>query len=159
MHFKTFFLICGLLTLQNFDTWAESILFSFSSGEKSSLTHTVFRGLDRHNNRISDLTSRVDSLNDLLPTGNLHEPYPWKYKIAATLFWAGEQATENNPVANTESAWDVSWLSHYGGEDDPAARTNFIPAGFTPGQNPFYVALPYNDVDDHHTKPEGTFSN
>jgi len=27
-------------------------------------------------------------------------------------------------------------------------------ANFIPRQNPFYVALPYNDIDDHHTKPE-----
>jgi hypothetical protein len=130
--------------------------FSVSSGKKSSLTHTVFRGSDRRYNAISDLTLRVDPLYDFSPpTGKLdHEPYPWKYKIVATVFWAGEQATENNPVSNTESAWDVSWLSHYGGEDDPTKRANFIPDGFTPGQNPFYVALPYNDVDDHHTKPE-----
>jgi hypothetical protein len=57
-------------------------------------------------------------------------------------------------ITNTESAWDASWIEHYGGEDDPTKRTNFIPAGFTPGLNPFYVALPYNDVDDHHTRPE-----
>jgi hypothetical protein len=30
---------------------------------------------------------------------------------------------------------------------------NFVPVSFIPRQNPFYVALPYNDVDDHHTKP------
>jgi hypothetical protein len=29
-----------------------------------------------------------------------------------------------------------------------------LPSSFVPRQNPFYVALPYNDVDDHHTKPE-----
>jgi hypothetical protein len=33
-------------------------------------------------------------------------------------------------------------------------RLNFVPANFIPRQNPFYVALPYNDIDDHHTKPE-----
>jgi hypothetical protein len=125
---KTTFLICGLLALQNFDVWAESILFSVSSGKKSSLTHAVFCGSDRRYNAISDLTPRVDPIYDLSPpTGKLdHEPYPWKYKITATVFWAGEQATENNPVANIESAWDVSWLSHYGGEDDPTKRANEI---------------------------------
>jgi hypothetical protein len=78
----------------------------------------------------------------------------WKYKIAVTVFWVGEQPTEANPLSNMKSAWDVSWVDHYGGEDDPTKRTNFIPSGFTPGLNPFYVALPYNDVDDQHTKPE-----
>ena len=30
----------------------------------------------------------------------------------------------------------------------------FLPAGFTPRQNPFYCALPYNDVTRGTTKPE-----
>jgi hypothetical protein len=79
---------------------------------------------------------------------------PWKYNIVATVFWIGERATEGNSVSNTESAWDASWLAHYGGEDNPEQRANFIPTAFRPGLNPLYVALPYNDVDDHLTRPE-----
>lgn len=82
--------------------------------------------------------------------------YAWKVAISTTVFWVGEQATENNPVANDKSAWDSGWISSYGGTDSPNAedRQNFVPLSFVPRQNPFYVALPYNDVDDHHTKPE-----
>ena len=80
----------------------------------------------------------------------------WKTNITTTVFWVGEQATVNNPVANDKSAWDGGWRSSYGGYDDPnpGARVNFIPLNFLPRQNPFYVALPYNDVDNHHTRPE-----
>jgi hypothetical protein len=80
----------------------------------------------------------------------------WKANITATVFWVGEQAAINNPVANDKSAWDGGWLSSYGGYDNPnpGARVNFVPLSFLPRQNPFYVALPYNDVDNHHTKPE-----
>jgi hypothetical protein len=80
----------------------------------------------------------------------------WKANITTTVFWVGEQATINNPVANDKSAWDGGWLSSYGGYDNPnpGARVNFVPLSFLPRQNPFYVALPYNDVDNHHTKPE-----
>jgi hypothetical protein len=80
----------------------------------------------------------------------------WKTNITTTVFWVGEQAAENNPVPNDKSAWDGGWYSSYGGYDNPnpSARVNFIPAKFLPRQNPFYVALPYNDVEDHHTKPE-----
>jgi hypothetical protein len=86
-------------------------------------------------------------------------PYPWRYNITATVFWIGEPASPQHPVSNEKSAWDADWVSRYGGIDDPgtAARRNFIPAGFVPGLNPFYVALPYNDVDDQRTKPEATF--
>jgi hypothetical protein len=82
--------------------------------------------------------------------------YPWKLNIMTTVFWVGEQADFDNPVPNDKSAWDGDWSSSYGGYDNPdsGARRNFIPIDFLPRQNPFYVALPYNDVDDHHTKPE-----
>ena len=80
----------------------------------------------------------------------------WKLNITTTVFWIGEKATINNPVSNDKSAWDVAWCSRYGGYDDPnpGARVNFIPLRFLPRQNPFYIALPYNDVQNHHTRPE-----
>ena len=84
------------------------------------------------------------------------DAYPWRYKITTTVFWVGEKAAPQNPVSNEQSAWDPDWMSHYGGSDEPDAgvRQNFIPATFLPGLNPFYVALPYNDIEDHHTRPE-----
>ena len=82
--------------------------------------------------------------------------YPWKTRIVTTVFWVGERPTANNPVPNCKSSWDASWASNFGGYDnpDPAARRNFVPKGFVPRQNPFYVALPYNDVTRGTTKPE-----
>jgi hypothetical protein len=82
--------------------------------------------------------------------------YPWKLNIVTTTFWIGEQPTQNNPVPNTKSSWDVNWVGNYGGYDnpDPSTRRNYIPIAFTPRQNPFYVALPYNDVTRGRFKPE-----
>lgn len=82
--------------------------------------------------------------------------YPWKLDITTTVFWVGEHPTQNNPVPNYKSSWDPQWAQNYGGFDDPdiSNRRNFIPARFTPRQNPFYVALPYNDVTRGTTKPE-----
>ncbi|MGC3989793.1 MAG: hypothetical protein QM796_08975 [Chthoniobacteraceae bacterium] len=82
--------------------------------------------------------------------------YPWKTNIVTTVFWVGEQPTQNNPVPNTASSWDRYWVNSFGGFDnpDPSARRNFIPANFIPQQNPFYCALPYNDVTSGATKPE-----
>ena len=70
--------------------------------------------------------------------------YPWKVNIVTTVFWVGEKPTPNNPVPNTRSAWDANWVGNFGGFDDPdtSNRRNFIPANFTPRQNPFYCALP-----------------
>ncbi len=82
--------------------------------------------------------------------------YPWKTNIVTTVFWVGEQPTENNPVPNNKSSWDANWTSSYGGYDTPdtSNRRNYIPVSFTPRQNPFYVALPYNDVTHGQFKPE-----
>jgi hypothetical protein len=81
---------------------------------------------------------------------------PWKTAIGITIFWIGERPTTNNPVPNDRSSWDPRWLSNYGGYDDPdsKSRKDFIPTRFQPRQNPFYIALPYNDVGGGHTKPE-----
>ncbi|MGI8435937.1 MAG: hypothetical protein ACR2NX_03400 [Chthoniobacterales bacterium] len=64
-----------------------------------------------------------------------------------TVFWIGEKPTANNPTPNHASSWDADWAKNYGGYDDPdpAHRHHLIPASFTPRQNPFYIALPYND--------------
>ncbi|MBV9490370.1 MAG: hypothetical protein JO069_11710 [Verrucomicrobia bacterium] len=82
--------------------------------------------------------------------------YLWKLRIVTTVFWVGEPPTRNNPVPNHRSAWDKHWTANYGGYDnpDPSARRRYIPLSFVPRQNPFYVALPYNDVEGRHTKPE-----
>jgi len=59
----------------------------------------------------------------------------WKIGITATVFWVGEPPAADDP-GNLVSAWDQNWLE--------SARY----------QNAFYVALPYNDVANGHTKPE-----
>jgi hypothetical protein len=75
------------------------------------------------------------------------ERYPWKQSIVTTVFWIGEEPTANNPVPNRSSSWDKQWTRNYGGFDDPSPtrRRDFMPVKFTPRQNPFYCALPYND--------------
>jgi len=83
--------------------------------------------------------------------------YPWKKSITATVFWVGEKPTANNPTPNNKSSWDVNWQENYGGFDnpDPNGRVGYLPRGFTPGLNPFYIALPYNDRLNHRLhKPE-----
>jgi len=99
---------------------------------------------------IPSITVRGDDV------GTEQTRYPWRQKIVTTTFWIGETATRNNPVPNKASSWDPQWAANYGGFDNPyaGARQNFAPANFTPRQNPFYVALPYNDLDKGRHKPE-----
>lgn len=82
--------------------------------------------------------------------------YPWRNEIVTTTFWVGERATKRNPVPNHKSSWDTRWAQNYGGYDDPnrERRANYLPIKFTPKQNPFYIALPYNDIQRGGTKPE-----
>jgi len=84
--------------------------------------------------------------------------YLWRRRIVTTIFWIGERPRGHNPVPNARSSWDRYWYYNYGGYDnpDPGSRRNFIPVNFVPRQNPFYFALPYNDVQRGHTKHEAT---
>mgnify|MGYP000439294172 CR=1 FL=1 len=70
----------------------------------------------------------------------------WRKNITATVFWVGENACPANPVHNHSSSWDKNWKKSYGGVDHPYKRKGFHPVGFTPKMNPFYIALPYNDI-------------
>jgi hypothetical protein len=94
----------------------------------------------------------------LIPTSSriFGGKYAWTTGIVTTIFWVGEPAGGNNPVHNFSSSWDLHWEQSYGGYDNPnpAGRRDYIPANFVPRQNPFYIALPYNDVTRGTTKPE-----
>lgn len=90
--------------------------------------------------------------------------YPWKLNIVTTTFWVGEAAAQNNPVHNFSSSWDKEWYRTFGGYDNPEAGGRralpdggSIPAAFVPQGNPFYFALPYNDVERGHHKAEAKF--
>lgn len=86
------------------------------------------------------------------------ERYPWKRDIVTTVFWIGETPTANNPVPNRSSSWDKNWARSYGGFDDPnpVRRQDYVPVKFTPRQNPFYCALPYNDKAATGHRPEAS---
>lgn len=81
--------------------------------------------------------------------------YPWKTHITCTVFWCGEEPCEKNPTPNDKSSWDTKWKENFGGYDDPDPENRianhmsgeFRPKGFIPKLNPFYIALPYNDVE------------
>jgi formylglycine-generating enzyme required for sulfatase activity len=90
---------------------------------------------------------------DAQPTRAAYTRHPWRTDIVSRVFCIGGKTT-----GSQSSAWDANWMANYGGFDDPdpAQRTaEFAPKGFTPGLNPFYVALPYNDCLSYEQhKPE-----
>jgi len=83
------------------------------------------------------------------------ESYPVHRNIMATLFWVGEESKEDNgDTSNLGSVWDDNWMAHFGGVDTPKHRNGYMPSGFTPRENPFYVALPYNDFRKGNRKAD-----
>lgn len=73
--------------------------------------------------------------------------------IVTTVFWVGESASEDNGgISNYASAWDEDWQQRFGGVDAPTNRTGYKPANFSPQENPFYIALPYNDLNNKGTR-------
>ncbi|HEX4221971.1 MAG TPA: hypothetical protein VHZ97_06405 [Pseudonocardiaceae bacterium] len=86
--------------------------------------------------------------------------YPLHTDIVATTFWVGEifdpNAADGSQVYST---YDAQWQAHYGGCDgvlvNGACRTerrtsadDYVPTAMTPRQNPFYLDLPFDDVND-----------
>lgn len=64
-----------------------------------------------------------------------YSKYTLHENISVTIFWVGEEATEDNGfISNLQSAWDDRWLEHSADE------------------NAFYFALPYNDFDEDERK-------
>lgn len=72
---------------------------------------------------------------------------PVHKNILTTVFWVGERAKPMSGWSdNLDSAWDMRWKENFGGLDSPIFRKGFFPAKFRPKQNPFYFALPFNDI-------------
>lgn len=89
----------------------------------------------------------------------VNSKYSIHNNITTTYFWAGEEAGKDNKnISNLPSAWDEQWVKHFGGVDDPDKRNGIFPAKFTPKENPFYFALPYNDFDSGGKRKKEVFS-
>jgi hypothetical protein len=72
--------------------------------------------------------------------------YPWKRDIITTMFWIGEGGSTISATDNIGSAWDEDWRTHNRGNDDPGDRNGYASADHASTINPFYVALPFNDL-------------
>jgi hypothetical protein len=78
----------------------------------------------------------------------------------ATTFWVGEIFDPSAPDGSqVTSTYHSAWLRDYGGCDGVGSgtgcrterrsgRNGWFPTAMTPRQNPFYLDLPYDDVND-----------
>ncbi len=81
-------------------------------------------------------------------------------KIVATTFWVGEIFDPNaDDGSQVISTYDSEWYESYGGcdgvmvsgkcETEPrTAKNDWLPTKMTPKQNPFYLDLPFDDIND-----------
>lgn len=86
--------------------------------------------------------------------------YRWHNDIVSTTFWVGEIFEPNNPNGSQViSTYDGHWEQHYGGCDGVIrngkcqterrfAYNGWFPLHMTPQQNPFYLDVPFDDVND-----------
>ncbi len=81
--------------------------------------------------------------------GKFASAFGWKRDIITTHFWIGPNKNTFTSTVNYDSAWDQTWHENFGGTDDPSKRKGYRPKSFVPTLNPFYVALPFNDVAFH----------
>jgi hypothetical protein len=94
--------------------------------------------------------SRTRNSDDLFPFTDFDRKpknsYPWKLNIITTIFWIGEGSTPISSTDNVSSAWDEDWRYNNGGTDSPYDRDGYASAHHAAQINPFYVALPFNDL-------------
>jgi len=107
---------------------------------------------------VAALAVRTVTRTDGLPeTG-----YPWHTGIVATTFWVGEVFDPEAADGSQQfSAYDANWMDSYGGcdgvvtaagdcETEPrTAENGYFPRAMDPRENPFYLDLPFDDVNDH----------
>lgn len=85
--------------------------------------------------------------------------YPWHTDIVATTFWVGEIFDPEAEDGSQEtSTYDSEWLKHYGcdgvqvdGDCVVQARSEsngYAPPNMTVRENPFYLDLPYDDINN-----------
>lgn len=86
--------------------------------------------------------------------------YPWHTGIVATTFWVGEIFDPNaEDGSQMLSTYDSNWFGSYGGcdgvtsggscETEPrTAANNYFPTQMTPRENPFYLDLPFDDINN-----------
>jgi len=75
-----------------------------------------------------------------------HNLYPWRTYILTTEFWIGEGSTTISSTNNVQSSWDQEWEQKNQGSDNPYDRNGYASGAHASTLNPFYVALPFNDL-------------
>ena len=87
----------------------------------------------------------LSDFNFVNPKAN-HNIYPWRTYILTTEFWIGEGSTPISSTTNVQSSWDEEWMQKNHGTDNPYNRNGYASGSHASTLNPFYCALPFNDL-------------
>ncbi len=124
--------------------WTEgSSTKSYTKTSESTPTFYVMAKYSGYKSVVSSVVITVS--NEEAPAWPIHT------NIIASLFWVGEGASDDNgDISNYGSAWRSSWTIDYGLEDKPSLvrDANGFPtsSSYKNTENPYYFALPYNDL-------------
>lgn len=99
------------------------------------MTRTTSHAADTDANAKPPVADKPSSPSAKKPKNN----YPWKTGIVTTMFYIGEDASKS-------SAWDENWVKSNHGKDSPDDRNGYSTGSHASTINPFYVALPFNDL-------------
>ena len=124
------------------------VMFTFLNSCKTSMELTKGLSTEPTPNKIKKSNKKETIISK-------EQIYYLHKKIKTTYFYIGEKdVCKSGVIDNGSSAWTKNWIKAYGGIDYPNKRKGLIPADFIPKENPFYFALPYNDVTNHGHKSE-----
>jgi hypothetical protein len=95
-------------------------------------------------------TQRSDSSSNFpyadFPTKKPTHTYPWHMSIYTTMFYIGEGGSSISSTDNHASSFDTNWEDNNRGSDNPNNRNGYASGSHASTVNPFYIALPFNDL-------------
>lgn len=74
-----------------------------------------------------------------IPRSGPRNVYPWNVKVTPNVIWIGQNGEKG-------SVWNSDWVRDNNGPDDPLHRNGYAVGDHASGLNPFYAALPFNDL-------------
>lgn len=137
--------------------WRDGSSGSWESGSKSKTYSKSSEGSYTFYFKVKTPTQEKQTSTTVKVSNQEASKYPIHSGINASTFWAGEGAGDaNHNISNVPSAWESDWATSFGVEDWPGLSrdSDYIPTDsrFTgdeyPKVNPYYFALPYNDMSE-----------
>jgi hypothetical protein len=104
----------------------------------------VLTGCSTEDSEPVDTTSEAPNQNTATAEARKGREYPIHTEIMATVFYLGEEASDDNAgISNVPTSWDSNSIRRFGGIDSPDQSRSFVPK-----HNTYYFALPADEFDE-----------